>query len=163
MPTYSLSEAARLAKVDQSTLYRQVQSGILSVQTNTKGRKRVDLVELIRIYPDVANKINPSSAKLDLEKQNPAMQEIARVMEVESLQLQIDSLRSQVELLNRLVESKNQELGRATDHEQSLERQITWLQERIVNAEVKMLPSELHPEPRSLEKTSWIRRLLKKS
>ena len=163
MPTYSLSEAARLAKVDQSTLYRQVQSGILSIQTDAKGRKRVDLVELIRIYPDVANKINPLNTTLGLEKQSPAMQEVARMMEVESLQLQIESLHSQIELLNRLVKSKDQELERATDREQSLERQITWLQERIVNAEVKMLPSELHPEPRSLEKTSWIRRLLKKS
>ena len=163
MPTYSLSEAARLAKVDQSTLYRQVQSGVLSIQVDAKGRKRVDLIELIRVYPDVTNRINPSNTKPDLEKQSPAMQEVARMMEVESLQLQIESLHSQIELLNRLVKSKDQELERATDREQSLERQITWLQERIVNAEVKMFPSEIHSEPRSLEKTSWIKRLLKKS
>lgn len=149
MPSYSLSEAARLANVDQSTLYRQVQSGILSVQVNAKNRKTIELSELLRVYPEVAGKLNPKPGLQDQDLPSPALQEVSKLLQNEVLQVQVEALQSQVELLQRLVESKDEELQRAQGREQ-------WLQDRIVNSEVKLLTSSSS----SGGVRAWIEKLL---
>jgi len=52
MPKVSISEAARLAEVERSTLYRKRNKSELSFDTDRKGNTVIDLSELGRVYPD---------------------------------------------------------------------------------------------------------------
>lgn len=54
MAKLSISEAARRAGVQRSTLYRQAKAGKLSIEITSAGEKVIDLSELLRIYPDAA-------------------------------------------------------------------------------------------------------------
>lgn len=116
----------------------------------------IELSELLRVYPDVALKLNPKPGLQEEAIPSPALQEVSKLLQKEVLQVQVqvqvESLQSQVELLQRLVESKEVELERAQGREQ-------WLKDRIVNSEVKLLTSSSS----SGGVRAWIEKLLGKS
>jgi len=51
MPLVGLSEAARLARKDKSTIHRALQTGRLSYTTTETGEGRIDTAELDRVFP----------------------------------------------------------------------------------------------------------------
>jgi hypothetical protein len=51
MPLVGLSEAARLARKDKSTIHRALQTGRLSYTITEAGERRIDTAELDRVFP----------------------------------------------------------------------------------------------------------------
>lgn len=54
MPILAFAEAARLAGVDPSTIHRRVKRGEISASRQPNGKRGIELVELLRVYPDLA-------------------------------------------------------------------------------------------------------------
>lgn len=51
MPMFPISEAAKRANVERTTLYRRIKRGEISCQTDESGNKTIEASELLRVYP----------------------------------------------------------------------------------------------------------------
>ena len=51
MPLFPISEAAKRAKVERTTLYRKINKGEISCQLDESGNKMIEASELLRLYP----------------------------------------------------------------------------------------------------------------
>ena len=54
MPKFSISDAAKRAGVERTTLYRKIDKGELSAEIDAHGTKVIDASELLRVYPDAS-------------------------------------------------------------------------------------------------------------
>jgi len=103
MPRRSVSQAARLADVDRTTLYRKKEKGELSFDLDEKGATVIDLSELARVYPNAARKY---AAQHPQQQETPQSQHDATIdatgattekaVHVRGLQLEIDLLHERI-------------------------------------------------------------------
>lgn len=131
MPVLSLSEAARRAGVDRSTIRRKLHQGELSATPRPDGSQGVELSELARLYPHVVAAPPPTSAPPGMSHHVPPDDLTPIQREVEVLKL-----RQEVEMLRR-------ELERAQEDKR-------WMQQRMEAWEQRLLPA-----PRR----GWVERL----
>lgn len=101
MALISFTEAASRAGVNVSTIHRQVKKGVLAAVRDERGRRRIDVSELARVYPQSAEIVAQSGAE------SGTAQESATVV----------ALRAQMELLQRQVED--------------MQRREQWYQEQM--------------------------------
>ena len=116
MPAISLSDAARLARVNPSTITRAVKSGRLSVKILDNGRKAVDPVELERAFPSD----RPVSFAANSDKQGMnelANKEMFQKVETENvfLRQQIAKLEQDKDDLRRTWEEDKRDLRTRLD------------------------------------------------
>ncbi len=104
----TISEASRLAGVSRQTIYNQINSGELS--RNVK--KRIELSELLRVYPDI------SLHKEDVEEKNKNVKdEVSNgVFEVDTsiLMAEINLLKKEVEIFEKIVVEKDAQINMLT-------------------------------------------------
>lgn len=79
MALVSISEAARLAGKNRTTIYKYINKGKLSVVASVDGVKKIDISELLRIFPDC--KIEEKQQQGDNTTQHPATEEINRLQQ----------------------------------------------------------------------------------
>ncbi len=119
MPKVSISEAARMAGIARSTLYRvYIKTGIISTEKDFSGHPVIDVSELVRVFPALAAVSTPVSEEDKLNQY--ATGEKYRL-------LQADVCR-----LEDLLRAKNEELGRAL-------AEIDWLRKKVDAMEQKLL------------------------
>jgi len=130
MPAISLSEAARLANVNPSTITRAVKAGRLSVRVLDNGRKAVDPVELERAFP--SDRPKSFAEKTDMQK----MHEHANAQllkkaedEIAFLRQQIRKIEQERDTLHRTLETDKQDLRSRLDASEKDRRTITLLLE----------------------------------
>lgn len=80
MSKVTISEAVKMVNVSQTTLYRDMKEGKFSADTDTRGKKVVDVAELIRVYgamhiPDSVEN-NGNSQKEAIETDEDSHQDI---------------------------------------------------------------------------------------
>jgi hypothetical protein len=92
MPLLTIAEAARRAKVDASTIHRQIKKGVLSAARAPDGRRGIDPAELARVYPESARTMAEATAD------SGQAHESARV---EQLQTTVSQLQARVDELER--------------------------------------------------------------
>ena len=105
----SVSEAARLAGIARSSLYKSwIDKGRLSVTTDVRGRPAVDMSELLRVFPDIriGNSMDVSSG----DTIGHLMTTSSVHSDSEVLRAEIASLKEQLKLQAQLLEAKDQNL-----------------------------------------------------
>ena len=68
MPKFSISDAAKRAKVERTTLYRKIDKGEISAEIDAHGTKVIDASELLRVYPDATVIDNPATSVQQMHK-----------------------------------------------------------------------------------------------
>jgi len=69
---FSLADAAKKTGMSRSSMYRLVEEGKLSVTTDHRGKKVVDLSELLRVFGSVLNE-TPRKDKQENTRDNPVI------------------------------------------------------------------------------------------
>ncbi|MBZ0290740.1 MAG: hypothetical protein K8I30_24150, partial [Anaerolineae bacterium] len=145
MPRLSVSQAARLADVDRTTLYRKKERGELSFDLDEKGATVIDLSELARVYPNAARKY---AAQHPQQQATPQVQHDAtdatteKAVRVRGLQLEIDLLRERIGELKAQRDSWQAQAERlALKYEPSVEPPRKPVQDENGNSEVSISPT----------------------
>ena len=78
MSKLSITEAVKIIPVSESTLRRDLKSGKVSFETDTKNRKRIDIAELSRVYgqlngAETTEENSESAEPVNDSHQNPSM------------------------------------------------------------------------------------------
>ncbi len=119
MPIVSISEAARLAGISRSTLYRvYIRSGKISTVENDRGQPGIDTSELARVFkvlPGVATDATESDSMLHVQEQSDTVAKDAEVAH-----------------LRELIAVREEELARALE-------EIRWLRGKVDALEQKQL------------------------
>lgn len=105
----SVSEAARLAGIARSSLYKSwIDKGRLSVTMDVRGRPSVDMAELLRVFPDI--RIGDSRDTPVRDTTGHQMTASTARSDSEVLLAEITSLKEQLKLQAQLLEAKDQNL-----------------------------------------------------
>ena len=113
----SVTEALKLISVSKTTLYADMKNGIVSYTLDTKGRKRIDIAELQRVYgpfdiPTSDNADHEQNGKQDLTHQEIPQptenndSEVIKLLEshIEHLQTEVSTARErETKLLEMLA------------------------------------------------------------
>lgn len=114
MAQVSITEAAKLANVSRATFYRSyINTGVVSVIADPKGKKKVDTSELLRVF-----------GQLHRDSETPP--ENVKVDTVDTKDNDGEALRSEVELLKTKLAAAEQQV-------QTLQQDKTWYQTQIGN------------------------------
>ena len=125
MSKLSVTEALKLIPVSKTTLYADMEKGIVSYDLDIKGRRRVDIAELQRVYgplntPETEN-ANEHNGRHDLTSQETSQptennnSEVVKLLEsqIEHLQTEVSTARQrETKLLEMLAleQQKTQQL-----------------------------------------------------
>ena len=125
MSKLSVTEALKIVSVSKTTLYSDMDKGVVSYDLDVKGRKRVDIAELQRVYgplntPETEN-ANPHNGTPDLTHQETSQptennnSEVVKLLEsqIEHLQTEVSTARErETKLLEMLAleQQKTQQL-----------------------------------------------------
>ena len=119
MPKVSISEAARMAGIARSTLYRvYIQTGKISVDKDSNERPVIDVSELVRVFPD----LEPVSESVSEEDK------INQFATGEKYRL----LQAELARTEALLQAKQEELARALV-------EIDWLRKKVDAMEQRLL------------------------
>lgn len=100
MAQVSISEAAKLAGKNRTTIYKYINSGRLSAVVSVDGVKKIDISELLRVFPDC--KIDKKQQQGDNVTQQLATDEINR------LQQEIQHLKALMQAQQKLLDEKTE-------------------------------------------------------
>lgn len=92
----SLSEAARRAGVDRSTIYRKLKQGALSATIGPDNARKIELAELLRLYPGADTETTDRTPRGKPERTTGE-----KAAEINSLQRELNAAREQVADLRR--------------------------------------------------------------
>ena len=106
----SISDAARRAGVERSTIYRRAQRGEISLEKGPGGKPRVDLSELLRVYPDADQSPQPATVV-----HARSGQRMRHASESKALEREVELLRQQVTMLQADKEDLRRRLDRAEE------------------------------------------------
>lgn len=132
----SVTEAHRLTGVARSTIYKDIDAGKLSVSQDARGRKRIMVAELQRVYGelDLGDTRDPSESERDgaggaerSRRDTPLQND-----QVAVLQERIESLRGKVEDLDDLIGDLKTERTRSRE---LYEEHIEGLREALAKAQ----------------------------
>lgn len=140
MPQVSVSEAARLAGISRSHLYKNyIKQGLISIVRNHQGQPQIDVSELLRVFGEIQKNTHLSSKtqvedRSEIQVRTPKIQLKTQENTTETqVQIQVAALESELKLLR-------EQLAKADEREQFYQQQLKNLTQTI-----KLL--EHHPEP----------------
>jgi chromosome condensin MukBEF ATPase and DNA-binding subunit MukB len=119
MPKLSISQAAKLADIERSTLYRKRDKGEISFEKDRKGNTVVDLSELGRVYPEVEQRYLA---------QQQAQQQARQQMKQQSQQVATSELQQMQQVATGGKDLRIRELELEN---QAKDRQIAWTEQRV--------------------------------
>lgn len=111
MPMFPISEAAKRANVERTTLYRRIKKGEISCQTDESGNKTIEASELLRFYP----KANVSE-DFDEDRFKSAAHRLLKEIEESSRQYDIDLST----YLNCITDAATEDQQQTTDFKQQI-------------------------------------------
>jgi len=129
------AQAAKLAKVARSTIYRDIKEGKLSADKGAKGKTIIDISELERVYGKLSEQDNQKTIE-DVRKAQTRTTEKSSLdsalqVEVEALRREKGLLAEQVEDLRRRLDDESDERRKLTmmllEHRQSKKGFWRWL------------------------------------
>ena len=113
----NLSEAARRANVDRSTIVRKVRQGLISTSKDINGNPQVDLSELARVYPQCVQSPQEHTTR-------PLVQPTGAIQNETTDKRLVDILERQIVSCERTIEDQRKQLERM---EQRLDRVLNGL------------------------------------
>lgn len=151
MATVSITQAAKLAGVSRSTLYRKyISTGQLSVISDHNGKKKIDTSELLRVFGELKK---DSETALD-NADTLSHKQIGTVPDTPINQVQSEApgtyqvTPKNSDTASRLeVESLKIKLSAAEQQVQALQQDKTWYQSQIsqLTDTMKLLEGPKHP------------------
>ena len=113
----TITKAAKMANVSRNTIYKDIESGMLSVSTNGRGKTLINVSELQRVYDnlDVETK-QPETKTSSNDQKRPERPSGGQTEQVAVLQERIESHKKQEVLFERLISEQNRK------HEEISER-----------------------------------------
>lgn len=102
MSKLSVTEAVKVISQSESTLRRDIRNGKVSFETDPKGRKRIDMAELQRVYGPLngqngSHLSQPETETANDNHQNGAMNETDTSKIIEILEKQVEVLTTQLQ------------------------------------------------------------------
>lgn len=130
MPFVSLSQAARMADVSRSTLYERINAGQLSTTTDERGKRVVDVAELIRVFGNnlklddqgSRNSVQPDSAEQPESVGQKGVVESSEGVSPDSLRMV--QLEAELSGLRALLAAKDETIQAMRDAQQLLRQQL---------------------------------------
>jgi excisionase family DNA binding protein len=124
MSKISITEACKLAQISRPTLYKQINSGVISTVKDGK-KVFIETSELLRVYPDVVlNGVNESENTLhtftnDLQQKDEVISLLKqqlndRQKENDFLKEQLTQVNNNFTLLNNILQNKQEEKPQKT-------------------------------------------------
>jgi len=104
MPAITITDASRRAGVQRSTLYRKAKAGEISVTKSSDGKNRIEMSELLRVYPDAAQGNAPPV--------NGAQQRSKQQMQQGGNGAENNALRREITLLHEQLHKAEEREGR---------------------------------------------------
>lgn len=136
MAKVSISEAARLAGISRSNLYKNyIKQGLISVVRNHQGQPRIDVSELLRVFGEI-QKNTALSSKTQVEDRSEIQVRTQENTTETQVQIQVAALESELKLLR-------EQLAKADEREQFYQQQLKDLTQTI-----KFLEYKPEPPPR---------------
>lgn len=143
MPQVSVSEAARLAGISRSHLYKNyIKQGLISVVRDHQGQPQIDISELLRVFGEIQKNTALSSKtqvedRSEIQVRTPKIQLKTQENTTETqVQIQVAALESELKLLR-------EQLAKADEREQFYQQQLKDLTQTI-----KFLEYKPEPPPR---------------
>ena len=134
MPLLSLSEVAARTGMARSSIYRLIDEGKLSATTDHRGRKAVELTEVLRVFGSIKNETTPKDTQEDRSNStvritrttNETGQEtlLSLVQELERTRAELQFKAKEIDLKDRelaLMQTRVEEL-KATNAQASAEK-----------------------------------------
>ena len=103
MTQLTISEAARLAGKSRTTLYRLLNSGELSSVTGVDSQPRIDVSELLRVFPGI-------KLKSGVQPERPPVYQIEQHVTPQLDSQLYRALQAQIDTLERLLVEKDQRI-----------------------------------------------------
>jgi len=114
----SISQAAKQYEVSRNTIYDNIKDGTISAENDERGRKRIDVSELDRVYPKRQNK---TSRNVQLEQ----TETLKTVSNNSVLQKEIDLLRERLADKDEVIGDLRQRLDEAATQQTRLTALLT--------------------------------------
>ena len=113
----TITKAAKMAGVSRNTIYKDIESGMLSVSTNGRGKTLINVSELQRVYDNLDVETKETKTKTSSNDQKrPERPTGGQTEQVAVLQERIESHKKQEILFERLISEQNRK------HEEISER-----------------------------------------
>lgn len=98
---HTLSEAARLAGVNRTTIWRHAKQGKVSLTKGRDGNPRVETSELIRVYGELQHPKQPKEQQVATPPESVSLEQLEQLIQaaVAPLVSEIEQLREQLRLI----------------------------------------------------------------
>lgn len=134
----NITQAARMAGVDRTTMQRKVKQGLISSTKDSQDRPQIALSELLRVYPDVQQR------STEVDRSLPHTGTVASDPNdlVKALREQIDLLRKQVDFQQQQLNAKDEQLKKALEVAEGVKKieHATPNKSRVMEIFEKVLP-----------------------
>lgn len=112
---FSLSDAANKVGMSRSSIYRLIDEGKLSATTDHRGRKVIELTELLRVFGNIEQNETTRQDKQENKKNNSVRINKNTVQDtsgsVTSVLLEVEQLRAQLQIKEMELKLKDREIG----------------------------------------------------
>jgi hypothetical protein len=136
----SISEAAKMAKINRANLYRNwINKGKISVETNSEGKKVIDSSEVLRCFSDKV-KATPNGDKAS--ESNTIKKRQANSSNNLILQAKDDLIKVKDEMIMLLNKDKEQLINQLEQGKET---------ERFLQDQIKQLTLVIQNQPRQIE------------
>lgn len=106
----TISEAAKMAKVSRATIYNDIDSGKLSVETGPKEKKMVNAAELQRVYKTITAPSDEKVSKPVKDRQDRQEESVKPITnQVAVLQERLESQKKQLQHLEDMLKKEQEE------------------------------------------------------
>ncbi len=125
----TITKAAKMANVSRNTIYKDIESGMLSVSTNGRGKTLINVSELQRVYDNLDVEAKETKAKTFPNAQKSPERPVGgQTEQVAVLQERIESHKKQEILFERLISEQNRKHEEISER---LEEQIQMQSDQI--------------------------------
>ena len=154
MSKVRISKAAKMVGKSKHTIYRDIENGLVSCESDGRGFKVIEVSELERFYGKLEQQASPSTTAEETSQQSqfdkPIQHETLKMGEVPADKL-IEVLEDQVAILTRQLENATDQIRDATTEKTQLLELLSAEQEKT---KLLMLPA---PKQKAF---GWFARLI---
>lgn len=112
---FTLSDAAKKVGMSRSSIYRLIDEGKLSATTDHRGKKVVELTELLRVFGSIGQDETSRQEQQENKKHNPVRNQYRTAQDssgnVTTMILEVEQLRAQLQIKDMELKLKDREIS----------------------------------------------------
>lgn len=130
---FTLSDAAKKVGLSRSSIYRLIDEGKLSATTDHRGKKVVELTELLRVFGSIGQDETPHQESQQHKKNNPVRTQYKTVQDtsgsITSVLIEVEQLRAQLQIKDMELKLKDQEISMTQERLQEVKQAAQKMQD----------------------------------